>query len=136
VRSFDIDGDTLRIVLHLIGVAVWLGGQIVLLGLLPALRKIGGDAPRQVAAAYGRVAWPAFGLLVVTGIWNILAVDLSDVTTGYNAAFGIKMILVVVTGIAAWVHQRTDNVALRGITGGVGFVAALGALLVGVAMAN
>lgn len=136
VTDISFGADQLRTILHLTGVAVWFGGQIVMLGLLPALRKLGGEAPKSVAAAYGRVAWPAFGLLVVTGIWNILAVDLSDVSTGYNAVFGIKMIAVVVTGFASWIHQTTDKPALRGITGGIGFLGALGAFILGVAMAN
>lgn len=136
MKTIAFGTDELRTILHLLGVCVWLGGQIVILGIVPALRKIGGDAPRQVAAAFGRVAWPAFGLIVVTGIWNVLAVDLGDVSTGYNAAFGIKMLLVVITGVAAALHQNTDKAAIRGITGGLGFTAALAALVLGVAMAH
>ncbi|MEM7092972.1 MAG: hypothetical protein AAF567_08215 [Actinomycetota bacterium] len=136
MKDISFGADELRTILHLLGVAVWLGGQIVMLGLLPVLRKLGGDVPKQAAAGFGRVAWPAFGLVIVTGIWNLLAVDLSDVSTGYNAVFGIKMILVVVTGIAAWAHQSTTNAALRGITGGLGFAAALGAFILGATMAS
>ncbi len=136
MTDISFGADELRTWLHLSGVAVWFGGQIVMLGLLPALRKLGGDVPKAAAAAYGRVAWPAFGLLVATGIWNILAIDLSDVSTGYNAAFGIKMIAVVVTGFAAWIHQTTVKPAMRGITGGIGFAAAVVAVILGVAMAH
>lgn len=136
MQRLDLGADQIRTMLHLIGVCVWLGGQIVMLGLLPALRRLGGDAPKQAAAAYGRVAWPAFGLLVATGIWNILAIDLGDVSTGYNAGFGIKMILVVITGGAAAVHQSTSRPAMRGATGALGFVATIGALVLGVAMAH
>ena len=136
MTGIDFGADQLRTILHLLGVSVWLGGQIVMLGLLPVLRKLGGDIPKQVAAGFGRVSWPFFGLTVVTGIWNILAVDLSDVTTGYNAVFGIKMILVVITGVAAAMHQSTDKPAIRGITGALGFAAALGAFVLGVAMGH
>ena len=136
MTGIEFGADQIRIFLHVLGASVWLGGQIVMLGLLPALRKLGGDAPKQVAAAFGRVSWPAFGLTIVTGIWNIMAVDLSDVTTGYNAVFGIKMLLVVATGLAAAMHQSTDKPAIRGITGGIGFGAALAAFILGVAMAH
>ncbi len=136
MTGIEFGAEQLRTILHLLGVTVWLGGQIVMLGMLPVLRKLGGDVPKQAAAAYGRVAWPAFGLIIVTGIWNILAVDLSDVTPGYNAVFGVKMLLVVVTGLAAGMHQSTDKPAIRGITGGVGFAAAVGALVLGVAMGH
>lgn len=135
-RSINFGADELRTALHLLAVTVWLGGQIVMLGLLPALRKLGGDAPKMVAAAFGRVAWPAFALAVVTGIWNILAIDLAGVSTGYNMAFGIKMLLVVVTGLAAALHQSTDKPAVRGITGALGFVAAFAAFILGVTMGH
>lgn len=136
VRDIDFGADEIRTILHLLGVAVWLGGQIVLMGILPVLRRLGEDAPRQVAVQFGRVAWAGFVVLVATGIWNILAVDLGDVSTGYNAAFGIKMLLVVVTGLAAALHQSTDKASVRGLTGALGFVAALGAMVLGVAMAH
>ena len=133
--SFGV--DEIRTVLHLLAVSVWVGGQIVVLGLLPALRRLDDDdAPRAAAAAFGRVAWPAFAVAVATGIWNILAVDLADATTGYNLTFLVKLTLVVISGGAAAVHQNTPSPAIRGVTGAAGFSAALGALVAGVAMAG
>jgi len=136
VTGIEFGLDQIRTALHVLAVCVWLGGQIVMLGILPVLKASGGDLPKQVAAAFGRVEWPAFAVAVATGIWNILAVDLSGVTTGYNMAFGLKMLLVVATGLAAGVHQSTDKPAIRGITGAVGFLAALGAFVIGIAMAH
>lgn len=136
MRDFSFGADQIRIFLHLLGVAVWIGGQILMLGLLPALRRMGGDAPKQVAAAFGRVAWPAFGLAVVTGIWNILAVDLGNVTSGYNAAFGVKFLMVIVSGLAAAIHQKTDKPSVRGMTGALGFLAVIVAMVLGVAMGS
>ncbi|MFT4988005.1 MAG: putative copper export protein [Acidimicrobiales bacterium] len=136
VTGIDFGADQIRTILHLLGVSVWLGGQILMLGLLPVLRELGGEAPKLAAAGFGRVAWPAFGLTIVTGIWNILEVDLADVTSGYNALFGIKMILVVVTGVAAAMHQSTNKPAIRAITGALGFAAALGAFMLGATMSH
>ena len=136
MKTINFGADDVRTILHLLGVAVWLGGQILMLGILPVLRKIGGDAPKQVAAGFGRVAWPAFVLLIVTGIWNLLSVDMAEVSLGYNIAFGIKLLLVVVTGGAAWIHQQTETPAIKAMTGGLGFVAALAALVLGVMMAH
>jgi putative copper export protein len=136
VTSISFGADQLRTILHLVGVIVWLGGQIVMLGLLPVLRAAGGDIPKKAAAAFGRVAWPAFGLTVVTGIWNLVEIDLADVSSGYNALFGNKMLLVVITGLAAGLHQSTEKPAVRGITGALGFGAAIGAFILGVAMAH
>lgn len=136
MTNFSFGADQLRTSLHILGVCVWLGGQIVMLGIVPALRQAGADVPKAVAAAFGRVAWPAFGLIVVTGIWNLVEVELDNVSTGYNAAFGIKMLLVVVTGLAAGLHQSTDRAAIRGLTGALGFLAAVVAFLLGVGMAH
>jgi putative copper export protein len=136
VTGIDFGPDQIRTILHLLGVSVWLGGQILMLGLLPVLRKLGGDAPKLVAAGFGRVAWPAFGLTIVTGIWNLLEVDLADVTSGYNAVFGSKMILVVVTGVAAAMHQSTNKPAIRGVTGALGFAASIGAFVLGATMGH
>lgn len=136
MKGISFGADEIRTMLHVLGVSVWLGGQIVMLGLVPALRGVGGDATKIAAAAFGRVAWPAFVLAVATGIWNIMAVDLADVTSGYNAVFGIKMLLVVATGVAAAVHQSTDKVAMRAATGAIGFIAALVAFVLGILMAH
>lgn len=136
MTDFGLGLDEIRTTLHLLGVIVWLGGQILMLALLPVLRGIGGDAPRLAAAAFGRVAWPAFGLAVVTGIWNIMEVDMGDATTGYNIGFGVKILLVLVSGLAAALHQSTDKPAIRGMTGALGFVASVAALVMGVALAH
>lgn len=136
VSEINFGSDQIRIILHLLAVIIWLGGQIVMLGLLPVLRNAGADIPAAAARAWSRIAWPAFAVAVVTGIWNILAVDLGNVSSGYNAIFGIKMLLVVITGLAAALHQSTDKPALKGLTGALGFIAALLAMIFGVLMGH
>lgn len=127
--------DTFRIFLHVLGVTVWLGGQIVMLSLLPVLRKAGVDGlPKQAAQAFQRVAWPAFALTFFTGIWNIFAIDMDNVSTGWNIAFGIKFLLVLISGGAAFLHARTNTASVKGITGAIGFAAALGAFILGYAI--
>lgn len=123
--------DTFRISLHVLAVTVWVGGQIVLAALVPVLREIGGDAPKQAAQRFGQVSWPFFGLAVLTGIWNLLEVP-SGSTSEYQATLGLKILLVVASGFAAFVHTRTPSPAVRGATGGIGLLAALGALVLGV----
>lgn len=134
--EINFTSDDVRTILHLLGVIIWLGGQILMLGLLPVLRKAGGDVPKQAAAAFGRIAWPAFLLIMVTGMWNVFAVDMTEASTGYSMAFGIKFLLVIVTGVAAFLHQRTSTPSVKGMTGGLGFLAALGALVLGALMAH
>jgi len=123
--------DTVRTFLHLVGVAGWIGGQILMLGLLGVLRTLGPDAPRLAADRFGKVAWPCFALAVTTGVWGLAEVGLSDRTDGYLATMLVKLLLVGASGAAAAVHSTTRSPALRGATGGLGFLAALGALLAG-----
>lgn len=130
--SANVSIDTIRIFLHILGVTVWVGGQIVMLSMLPVLRSAGvEDLPKRAAKAFERVAWPAFGLAFVTGIWNIIEVDLGDVETSYNMAFGTKFLLVIISGMAAWIHSTSTKPAIKGMMGGIGFLASLGALFLG-----
>ena len=116
------DLDSIRVFLHLLGVAGWVGGQIVMVGLLPLLRSLGPDVPRIAAVRFARVAWPCFGLAVVTGIWSLSAVEIGDYDTEYFTA-----LLVGLSGVAATVQATTRRVALRGSTEALGGLAALGA---------
>ena len=123
--------DTVRISIHILAVCVWIGGQLLVAALVPTLREIGHDAPKKVAQRFGQVAWPAFGVAVLTGIWNLLEIP-SGQSTEYHVTLGVKLLLVVASGFAAFVHTRTPSPALRGATGGIGLVASLGALVMGV----
>ena len=38
----------------------------------------GDEVPRQIGRAFNKVASPAFGILVVTGLWNLFEVSLTD----------------------------------------------------------
>jgi putative copper export protein len=126
-----IDVDSIRVFLHLLGVAGWIGGQMVMVGLMPLLRTLGPDAPRLAAARFARVAWPCFGLAIATGIWGLFAIDLGDRDTGYLTALLVKLLLVGLSGAAAAIHSTTRSAALRGATGALGALAALGALFAG-----
>lgn len=126
-----VDVDSIRIFLHLLGVTGWIGGQILMVGLLPLLRSLGPDAPRLAAARFARVAWPCFGLAIATGLWSLLAVDLAERDTGYLTALLVKLLLVGLSGAAAAIHSATKSPALRGATGALSGLAALGALFAG-----
>jgi putative copper export protein len=123
--------DTVRLFLHVLAATVWVGGQIVLAGLVPSLRRSSAEATKVAARAYARVAWPAFAVLVVTGLWNIAEVDVADTTTQYQVTLFVKIALAVVSGVAAAVHQLgTSKVALA-VGGALGLLAALGAMFLG-----
>jgi putative copper export protein len=123
--------DTVRLFLHLLGASVWVGGQIVLVGLVPSLRRSHPDAVKVAANAYSRVAWPAFALAVVTGLWNLTEVDVADTTTTYQITVFVKIALVMVSGAAAMVHQVGRSRVALAVGGSIGFLAAIGAMFVG-----
>ena len=69
--------DTLRLTLHVLAATVWVGGQIVMMGLVGPARSLGGDATKVLARAFARMAWPAFLVLVAipaTSTTRILAI--------------------------------------------------------------
>ena len=130
-------GSTIvRLSLHVLGASVWLGGQLVVAGLLPTLRSMSEDAPRKVAAAFGRLSWPAYWLLVITGFWNYAAVHGSTQSTSWNVVFMVKMLCVVVAGVGALAHTRARTPQSRGMFAGVGALATMAAMVLGVALAG
>lgn len=126
----------IRLSLHVLAACVWLGGQIVVAGLLPTIRSLGEEAPRKVAQAFGRLSWPAFWLLVLTGFWNYAAVHGDVMSSAWNTAFAIKMLCVIVAGVGTFMHTRARSPRSRGIFAGVGTLATLAALVLGIALAG
>ena len=122
--------DTLRLFLHVLAASVWVGGQIVLVGLVPQIRTAYPEATKLVARAYGRVAWPAFVVAVVTGIWNIVAIDASG-WIEYQVTLGVKIVLVAASGIAAAAHQFGRSKVALAVGGAIRFLTALAAMYVG-----
>lgn len=125
-----------RLSLHILAACVWLGGQIVVAGLLPTVRSLGDDAPRKVAQAFGRLSWPAFWLLILTGFWNYAAVHGNTMSSSWNTAFGIKMLAVVVAGVGTFMHTRATSARAKGAYAGIGMLATLAAMVLGVALAG
>lgn len=124
--------DTFRVFLHVLAATVWVGGQIVLAGLVPTVREIDPDAPRKVARAFNRLAWPAYGIAVVTGIWNMLSIPMQDPP---YAELGLKVIVVALSGIGAFVHQVADgNKAMLAVGGAMSSLFAVAAVWIGVAI--
>ena len=127
----SIDATTLRHFLHILGAAVWVGGQITMAGLLPAIRRAEEDVRKGLARQFNRVAWPFFGVAFVTGLWNVMERDPGDASNGWNAALMIKLLLVAASGVAAWMHTRATARSAIAMWGAVGGTAALGSLLFG-----
>ena len=123
--------DTLRLFIHILAASVWVGGQIVLAGVVPGLRRIGPDATKAAANGFARVAWPAFFIAVVTGLWNLGEVNVTNTTTAYQITLFVKILLAMASGAAAFVHQIGNSTAAKAVGGAVGLLAALGAMFTG-----
>ena len=121
-----------RLFLHIVAAAVWLGGQVTLAGLVPTLRSIQPDAPRAAARRFSPIAWSAYAVLVLTGVWNLLEVDVVDATVEYQVTVLVKLAVVAASGIAAALHARATTSVGLAVGGAVSLLGALAAVLLGV----
>lgn len=128
--------SVLRISLHVLAATIWIGGQFVVAGLLPTVRTFGEDAPRKIAKAFGRLSWPAYALLIITGIWNVTSLDTAHASSTWNMVFGIKMAFVLLAGLGAFLHTRAKTAQARGIFAGIGLLSSIVAMALGVAVAG
>jgi len=131
----SVSWDTIRLFLHVLAATVWVGGQITLAALVPVLRRRGTEIPRAAARRFNQVAWPAFGVLIVTGIWNIAAVR-SQIHGSYRTTLIVKLVVVAISGVAALLHARARTPAGQAVFGAFTGLSALAALFLGVLLAG
>lgn len=143
----SISGSTFVLWLHIVAASIWIGGQITVAAVIPMLRDQR-DLARRVGRRYQAVAWPAFAVLIITGLLNVANAGLRW-SQLFDSAAGrtlvIKLGLVALSGLAAGVHavlqapRRRDagrSVVGSALLGSVSLVAALLAALYGVAIAR
>jgi putative copper export protein len=111
---------------------VWVGGQLTLAGLVPGLRALGDDVPRTVARRFSRIAWPAFAVLVVTGIWNLLELPIGDFGTRWQVTLMVKLVVVAAAGVAAAVHGAARSRGAVAAGGAVAGLASIAAVVLGI----
>jgi putative copper export protein len=128
--------DTLRLTLHVLAATVWVGGQIVLAGLVGPSRRLGVEAPKELARAFARMAWPAYAVLVLTGFWNISTFTWSDQTTAWKTVLIVKIVVVALAGLGAFLHQRATSRAQLALWGSVAGTASIAALIMGILLAG
>ena len=128
--------DSLRTYLHLLAVCVWLGGQVVLAGVVPKLRKTNPEALTNIAKGYASIAWPAMILIVFTGAWGLAATDTANQSTEYMVTFAVKMLLVAGAVIATLIHSNGTSKLAKGLGGAIGLLATLVAAYCGVLLAH
>ena len=126
-----ITWDVVRVFIHVTAATIWVGGQLTLAGLVPGLRSLSPDAPRAVARRFNRIAWPAYGVLVATGIWNILALEPT-----WDSRFGrtlmLKITIAALSGVSAFVHAQARATWALAVFGAASGLTALTALFLGV----
>lgn len=122
---------TLRLFLHILAASVWVGGQIALAGVVPSVRKVAPEATKAVARAFARVAWPAFAVVVLTGIWNLTEVHVADTGTTYQVTLFVKLVLVFSSGAAAAIHSVGRTKLALALGGAIGLLAGIGAMFCG-----
>jgi len=132
-----VSWDTVRLFLHVLAATVWVGGQLTLAALVPVVRRFGAEAVGAVARRFNQVAWVAFGVLIITGIWNIVAVSPQiSHSASYRTTLIVKLVVVAISGLAAALHIRARTVRGRAVFGALAAISALAALFLGVLLAG
>ena len=131
----NVDLETIRLFLHVLAATVWVGGQITLAALVPALRAAGTDVPRRrprrpSTASPGRRS----GVLVVTGIWNVVAEG--DKGPSYEHTLMLKYVLVLVSGVTAYIHAKASSRGTMALFGALTGLSAIATLFVGILLAG
>jgi uncharacterized membrane protein len=118
--------------LHLLAMAFFVGGQMVLAGaVVPAFRRAEGrerEPLRAIAQRFGQGTLVAIAVLVVTG-----AAMASHFDDWSDSTLQVKLALVVLVGVLVGVHiRRPTNHALDGAI----FLVSLAIVWLGVAVAH
>jgi putative copper export protein len=150
-----VTAATVRLFLHVLAATVWVGGQLTLGAIVPTLRPRADDPDpeaarariRTVARRFQVVAWSAFAVLLVTGVWNLMALHVGDQSGEWLATLMVKLGCVAISGLAAAVHivvaaprvhaapdeaARRSAAAFSGACEGVSVLFAIAALFLGV----
>lgn len=127
----DVTVTTVRLFLHVLAATVWVGGQLTVAGLVPGLRSLSPDAPRAIGRRFAQLAWPAYAVLIATGIWNILAVH-ATWSGAYGTTLIVKIAVVALLGVAAFAHGVSHSKLGLAVWGALAAVSSIAALFLGV----
>ena len=109
-----VTAHSIRLFLHVLGASIWVGGQLVLGGVVPVLRREAApEVVRAVARQFQRLAWPAYALLLATGVWNLVAIKVADQSGPYLVTLIVKLALVAGSGVAAAAHAFLTGPAVQ-----------------------
>lgn len=125
----------IRLSIHVLAATIWVGGQFTVAGLIPTAKQLGADAPKRIAQAFARIMWPAYAVLLVTGFWNVDAVEKGQ-PTSWKVVLGVKIAVVLFSGLAAWLHSRSTSRRGLAVWGSATALSATAALVLGVFLAG
>jgi putative copper export protein len=126
---------TVRMFLHVLAATVWVGGQLVLGGLVGVVReRAGSEGTRAVARRFALLSWPAFAVSTFTGIWNALDIPFEDYPDSYKAVFGAKMTCFMITGGGAALHSLLPQKWAKAVGGAMASLGAVAVLFFAVAL--
>ena len=139
----SVSGPTFVLWVHIVAACIWIGGQVTVAAVIPLLRDHG-ELARHVGRRYQLVAWPAFAVLVITGVLNVGTAGLrwsQLLESSAGRTLVVKLVLVALSGLAAGVHSflrapRRRATVGSAVLGSISLVAALLAALYGVAIAG
>jgi putative copper export protein len=131
-----VSWDTIRLFLHVTAATIWVGGQFTLAGLVPGLRQLSPDAPRAAARRFNLIAWPAYFVLIATGIWNVFAIPDLAMDTAYGRTLMVKVVVAIFSGLAAFLHSISRTKTGLAVWGALSALSAIAALFLGVLLAE
>jgi hypothetical protein len=140
-----VTSDAVRLFLHVLAATIWVGGQIVLAGLVPVLRESGRETVGAAARRFQLLAWPAWVVLFLTGLWNLDAAGFSHQPDAWQATAMAKIGAWAAAGAFTAAHTvagaragRSESAArlraVAGATAGFALLASLAALFWGVSL--
>ena len=127
----DVTVQTVRLFLHVLAATVWVGGQLTLAGLVPGMRTLSPGAPRALGHRFAQIAWPAYVVLVATGVWNVLALH-ATWSGAYGTTLIVKIAVVAVSGVTAWAHGMSRSAVALAVWGAMAALSAVAALFLGI----
>jgi putative copper export protein len=135
VADLSDTAGAIRLSIHVLAAAIWVGGQFTVAGLVPTVKQLGADAPKKLANAFARIMWPAYAVLLITGIWNVDAVSKGQ-PWSWKVVLGVKIAVVLFSGLAAWLHGMAKTRRGLAIWGSAAGLSATAALVLGVFLAG
>lgn len=123
---------TWRLTIHVLAATIWVGGQFLLAGAVGPLRRVSDDAVTAAARTFSRLAWPAFAVLILTGVWNLMAMHLARASIERQVTVFVKIAVALLSGVGAAIHQLGTSKPALAIGGALGALGSVAALFLGI----